>query len=126
MLPFKSYAPSLTYIQSLFYLYSQQIFYETLLIEGVYKPDITFWPKTKLLEYWVISEYIYMVHCVIFIEHTYFQTMAFSLALYLALPFMQITCTPLVFNGVGMRTYKHRIQVKILHSKNQSQYNTEY
>lgn len=31
--------------------------------------------------------------------------MAFSLALYLALPFMQITCTPLVFRGVGMRTW---------------------
>lgn len=36
---------------------------------------------------------------------TDFQTMAFSLALYLALPFMQITCTPLVFRGVGMRTW---------------------
>lgn len=35
---------------------------------------------------------------------TDFHTMAFSLALYLALPFMQITCTPLVFRGVGMRT----------------------
>lgn len=35
---------------------------------------------------------------------TYFQTMAFSLALYLALPFIHNTCTPLVFNGVGMRT----------------------
>lgn len=30
--------------------------------------------------------------------------MAFSLALYLAFPFMQITCTPLVLRGVGMRT----------------------
>lgn len=35
---------------------------------------------------------------------TYFHTMAFSLALYLAFPFIQITCTPLVFRGVGMRT----------------------
>lgn len=30
--------------------------------------------------------------------------MAFSLALYLAFPFMQITCTPLVFSGVGILT----------------------
>lgn len=36
--------------------------------------------------------------------HTYFQTMAFSLALYFAFPFIQITCTPLVFRGVGIRT----------------------
>lgn len=35
---------------------------------------------------------------------TYFQTMAFSLALYFAFPFIQITWTPLVFNGVGIRT----------------------
>lgn len=35
---------------------------------------------------------------------THFHTMAFSLALYLAFPFMQITCTPLVFNGVGILT----------------------
>lgn len=35
---------------------------------------------------------------------THFQTMAFSLALYLAFPFIQITCTPLVLSGVGMRT----------------------
>lgn len=31
--------------------------------------------------------------------------MAFSLALYLAFPFIQITCTPLVLRGVGMRTW---------------------
>ena len=31
-----------------------------------------------------------------------FHTMAFSLALYLALPFMQISCTPLVLRGVGI------------------------
>lgn len=35
---------------------------------------------------------------------THFQTMAFSLALYLAFPFIQITCTPLVLRGVGIRT----------------------
>ena len=35
---------------------------------------------------------------------TYFQTMAFSDALYLALPFMQMSCTPDVLSGVGMRT----------------------
>ena len=35
---------------------------------------------------------------------THFHTMAFSLALYLAFPFMQITCTPLVFSGVGILT----------------------
>ncbi len=35
---------------------------------------------------------------------TYFHTMAFSLALYFAFPFIQITCTPLVFRGVGIRT----------------------
>ncbi len=35
---------------------------------------------------------------------THFHTIAFSPALYLALPFMQINCTPLVFGGVGMRT----------------------
>lgn len=35
---------------------------------------------------------------------THFHTMAFSLALYLAFPFMQITCTPLVFRGVGILT----------------------
>lgn len=39
-------------------------------------------------------------------HNTYFHTIAFSLALYLARPFIQITCTPLVFNGVGMRTYR--------------------
>ncbi len=33
-----------------------------------------------------------------------FQTMAFSEALYLALPFIQISWTPEVFSGVGMRT----------------------
>jgi hypothetical protein len=33
-----------------------------------------------------------------------FQQMQFSPALYFALPFMQISCTPLVFGGVGMRT----------------------
>ena len=32
--------------------------------------------------------------------------MAFSLALYLAFPFIQITCTPLVLRGVGMRTWR--------------------
>lgn len=37
--------------------------------------------------------------------------MAFSLALYLALPFMQITWTPLVFRGVGMRTWNHELPV---------------
>lgn len=37
---------------------------------------------------------------------TYFQTMAFSLALYFAFPFMQMTCTPLVLRGVGIRTCK--------------------
>lgn len=37
---------------------------------------------------------------------TYFQTMAFSLALYFAFPFMQMTCTPLVLRGVGIRTWK--------------------
>lgn len=31
--------------------------------------------------------------------------MAFSLALYLAFPFIQITCTPLVLRGVGIRTW---------------------
>merc|ERR1719318_105700 len=31
-----------------------------------------------------------------------FQTIAFSLALYLAFPFMQMSCTPLVFRGVGI------------------------
>lgn len=36
---------------------------------------------------------------------THFQTMAFSLALYLAFPFIQITCTPLVLRGVGIRTW---------------------
>jgi hypothetical protein len=35
---------------------------------------------------------------------THFHTMAFSEALYLALPFMQISWTPEVFSGVGMRT----------------------
>ena len=45
---------------------------------------------------------------------TYFQTMAFSLALYLALPFMQITCTPLVFSGVGMRTCEWRIDTVVV------------
>lgn len=39
---------------------------------------------------------------------THFQTMAFSLALYLAFPFMQITCTPLVLRGVGIRTWGHK------------------
>lgn len=38
--------------------------------------------------------------------YTYFQTMAFSLALYFAFPFMQMTCTPLVLRGVGIRTWK--------------------
>lgn len=37
---------------------------------------------------------------------SYFQTMAFSLALYFAFPFMQMTCTPLVLRGVGIRTWK--------------------
>lgn len=37
---------------------------------------------------------------------TYFQTMAFSLALYFAFPFIQMTCTPLVLRGVGIRTWK--------------------
>lgn len=37
--------------------------------------------------------------------NTHFQTMAFSLALYLAFPFIQITCTPLVLRGVGIRTW---------------------
>lgn len=37
---------------------------------------------------------------------TYFHTMAFSLALYFAFPFMQMTCTPLVLRGVGIRTWK--------------------
>lgn len=36
---------------------------------------------------------------------TYFQTIAFSLALYFAFPFIQRTCTPLVFRGVGTRTW---------------------
>lgn len=36
---------------------------------------------------------------------TYFQTMAFSLALYFAFPFIQMTCTPLVLRGVGIRTW---------------------
>merc|ERR1719318_1129371 len=31
-----------------------------------------------------------------------FHTMAFSLALYLAFPFMQMSCTPLVLRGVGI------------------------
>ena len=47
---------------------------------------------------------------------TYFQTMAFSLALYRAFPFIQITCTPLVFSGVGIRTYndnKHKVVVVV-------------
>lgn len=35
---------------------------------------------------------------------TYFQTMAFSDALYFALPFRQINCTPDVFSGVGIFT----------------------
>lgn len=35
---------------------------------------------------------------------TYFQTIAFSEALYFALPFKQINCTPDVFNGVGIFT----------------------
>ncbi|KYN42264.1 hypothetical protein ALC56_03402 [Trachymyrmex septentrionalis] len=33
-----------------------------------------------------------------------FQTIAFSDALYFALPFKHISCTPAVFNGVGTRT----------------------
>lgn len=36
--------------------------------------------------------------------NTYFQTIAFSEALYFALPFRQINCTPDVFNGVGIFT----------------------
>ena len=39
---------------------------------------------------------------------THFHTIAFSLALYLALPFIQITCTSLVFSGVGIFTCKQR------------------
>ena len=39
-------------------------------------------------------------------QHTHFQTMAFSLALYFAFPFIQMTCTPLVLRGVGIRTWK--------------------
>lgn len=35
---------------------------------------------------------------------TYFHTMAFSEALYLALPFMHISWTPEVLSGVGIRT----------------------
>ena len=35
---------------------------------------------------------------------TYFHKMAFSLDLYLAFPFMQITWTPAVEGGVGIRT----------------------
>lgn len=35
---------------------------------------------------------------------TYFQTIAFSEALYFALPFKQINCTPDVFRGVGIFT----------------------
>ena len=35
---------------------------------------------------------------------THFQTIAFSEALYLALPFMQMSWTPEVLSGVGMRT----------------------
>lgn len=35
---------------------------------------------------------------------THFQTIAFSDALYFALPFKQINCTPDVFNGVGIFT----------------------
>lgn len=35
---------------------------------------------------------------------TYFQTIAFSDALYFAFPFKQINCTPDVFNGVGIFT----------------------
>lgn len=46
-------------------------------------------------------------------SQTYFQTMAFSLALYLAFPFMQITCTPLVFRGVGIRTWKTNTRVAL-------------
>lgn len=37
---------------------------------------------------------------------TYFQTMAFSLALYFAFPFIQMSWTPLVFRGVGIRTWE--------------------
>ena len=40
--------------------------------------------------------------------------MAFSLALYLALPFIQMTCTPLVFSGVGMRTWEWRIDTAVV------------
>lgn len=36
--------------------------------------------------------------------NTYFHTIAFSDALYLAFPFMQISWTPDVFRGVGIRT----------------------
>ena len=45
------------------------------------------------------------------IDITHFHTMACSLALYLALPFMQITWTPLVLSGVGMRTWSNGKQV---------------
>lgn len=45
------------------------------------------------------------------VDITHFHTMAFSLALYLALPFMQITWTPLVLSGVGMRTWSNGKQV---------------
>ena len=50
------------------------------------------------------------------VRKTYFQTMAFSLALYLALPFMQITWTPLVLRGVGMRTWVVRTWKKTFSS----------
>lgn len=48
-----------------------------------------------------LTVWLYMKTCR---AATHFQTMAFSLALYLAFPFIQITCTPLVLRGVGMRT----------------------
>ena len=38
------------------------------------------------------------------IAFTYFHTIAFSLDLYLAFPFMHTTCTPAVVGGVGIRT----------------------
>ena len=46
-----------------------------------------------------------------------FHTIAFSLALYFALPFMQINWTPLVFSGVGIlfhTTLRSTDQLKIL------------
>ena len=40
---------------------------------------------------------------------TYFHRMAFSLALYLAFPFIQTTCTPAVVGGVGIFTCSIRL-----------------